>query len=371
MDVENVIDILNLTKKAVRNTYLSSFLTEEEVERRFYKNILNIGVDDTIDYSCEVARFTEGKIYINNSIYKKSDEYVEEVLTSIGIYSILGNCKEYNVTNSILADYFAKLSLNRLDTSLDEKPSVKINMFNINSIFDKHILLFHELIGEEAMAYLASRIDENHTFYDNLYGLINHMALKGSFDKKTLKKLNKLLKKMYEEQKDVMKKENKYKLKKSVYEDKFIQIINIFKEKYDFEGFCKFMNKLKSSKYNFKNISKQYGLDFSNFNFSSYEAKVMNELIDKLNSFDFNVDSHEDISYLFKDDISLESSLILYNQNKIKNKKNFSINMLIEKLILPAVEKFGLSSREKDVLNHLCDSSDYPEKKKIKKYISD
>ena len=95
----------------------------------------------------------------------------------------------------------------------------------------------------------------------------------------------------------------------------------------------------------------------------------MNGLIDKLNSFDFNVDSYEDINFLFKEDISLESSEILYKQNEIKNKKNFSINMLIEKLILPAAKKFGLSCRERDVLNHLSDSSSYPEKSKIKKYI--
>lgn len=344
--------ILEYTKEAVRNTCLGLYLTEEEVERRFYKNIECVNIENVLNY--ESPKIIDGILIVDSKILNKNTEYEKSILTSFGIYSILGCCKKHDVMNEILATYFASLSVRKGEyRQVKTMFGTNYSFLNHNRIFSKYISIFHELIGEEAIAWLTSKIDDKHSFYDNLYELINYMSIKGSFSKRSLKSLKRALKNMYQERDYIFHSDELCRAIEDVYNNQFSELIKRFSSKYDFQHFIKFCDDLRLSKYNFKSIGERYDLDLSGITLSCKEQKTMNNIFDIFDNFDSFPLSYEDIDSKCREYLLIQSSSIYYKQSLIKNENKFINKMIISKFIIPAINKYGISDEEEAALEML------------------
>lgn len=359
--------ILNYTKEAVKKTSLRLYFNDEEIEHRFKKNIQSIHLEEVLNF--EIPKIVDGTLVINPRLLNNNNqEYVKEVLTSFGLYSIISDCKKYNPVNDMIATYFSALYVRdddyRVISSLKEG---HYSFLNHNLIYNSQISIFHELIGEETIAKLVSKIDSKHSFYDNLYELIQYMSVKNGFSKRDFHKLENLMEKACQECDKILHISNMNTLVRKAYPI-FNKITKRFSNEHSFNEFFQFYERLLSSKFNYKNIKKMYNLDLSDINVSQEELLGLKRILNMLNNdIDFSIDNYYDLCLRCAEYVNLNSCLLSSLIQKVNNKQHLIDNLLLIKFVLPLSDKYGISNEEMvNVQNILSNVDNEDIKTKIK-----
>ncbi len=335
--------IVEYTIEAMHKTALGEYFTDDMVKMRICANIEYIDFRKVLN--CESPIIKDGILSIDKSILNMDSQYVKEILTSFGIYSVISDCKKFNVTNDMLATYFSSLAVNGDNYRyIDE---LKCNSFlRHNLTYSNQISIFHELIGEEAMAVLCSKIDKKHSFYDNLYILIDYMKIPNSLDKKSLKRIEKLMNSMYNATNNTLGTRRIYDLVKNTYFGKFKIIIDKFSTKYSFVKFFKFFDMFKKNKYSIRYIEKEYDISLDNIRLSSEEKMGLSKILDILCNADLSINSYSDIDSRCKEFLELQGKKIVSSREEIVKIEDLIDMLLVTKFVSPLIQKYGLDDKD-------------------------
>lgn len=354
--------IIEYTIQAMHNTALGQYFSDDVVEKRIRENIEYIDFKTVLNYESPIIE--DGILSINKDLLSKDFEYVKEVLASFGIYAVLSNCKKFNVVNDMLATYFSALAINGVNYK-------HIDQLNCNSflkhnfIYSNQISIFHELIGEENIAVLCSKIDDKHSFYDNLYKLINYMSIPNSFSKKDFKRLENIMNCIYNQSNKGLGVSKILNIVRNTY-GKFKVIMNRFSSKYSFGEFFRFFGEFEDKDFSLKSVNKKYDINLNDIDLSNNDKIGLTKIMNILYNTDLDISDYSDVDSRCREYLDLQYKSLSDLRKGILKKENLVDMLLVSKFVIPLVTKYGVNKQETKSIKNIFPNILKFNKRKVK-----